>query len=331
MNRRRLLYEAPPVGDYLPDEFKQQARQAGTTQDRNEKMQKIGNMMQVMQNLPNIERANKPELEDLAVEALYRIYPALKQMVDKGRVEVDAKIVSSPGGRQTPQSLPSSELEKVKEKHPNFSALEKKRHFQNAQTQARAWTDGFNYVTLFMEDELNDINPQLYNQYRDFTKGISDFYWENADMLERMASTGAGRIAYCDVLPMEGGKVKIEARAPHFPLLLHELIKGAEYYKTAASLPKDKDLRKALVKSTDTHKHEIQNMNFGREVVNRMRGILSRRVKGYLPYMEIQISTQMDMLPEDKYNEFMDAIVNNDENGIIRFIIFAEKIVKQLM
>jgi hypothetical protein len=27
----------------------------------------------------------------------------------------------------------------------------------------------------------------------------------------------------------------------------------------------------------------------------------------------------------------MDAIVNNDENGIIRFIIFAEKIVKQLM
>jgi hypothetical protein len=71
-------------------------------------------------------------------------------------------------------------------------------------------------------------------------------------------------------------------------------------------------------------------MNYGREIVNRMRGILSNRVKGYLPYMEIQISTQMDMLPEDKYNEFMDAIVNNDENGIIRFIVFAEKIVKQL-
>jgi hypothetical protein len=26
----------------------------------------------------------------------------------------------------------------------------------------------------------------------------------------------------------------------------------------------------------------------------------------------------------------MDAIVNNDENGIIRFIVFAENIVKQL-
>jgi len=36
------------------------------------------------------------------------------------------------------------------------------------------------------------------------------------------------------------------------------------------------------------------------------------------------------MLPEDKYNEYMDTIVNNDNDGILGFIIFAEKIVKQL-
>lgn len=327
---RRRLHEAPPVGDYLPDEFKNQARQAGTTQDRQEKMQKMGNLMRVMKNLPSIESPNKEELQDLAIEAVFRIYPPLKKMVDAGKVEIDAKIVSNAGGRQTPQNISPREIEKVKEKNPNFSALEKKRHFQNAQTQARAWIDGFNYVTNFMDEELDAIDPQLYNQYRDFTKGISDFYWDNADMLERMASTGAGRIAYCDVIPLEGGRVKIEARAPHFPLLVHELVKGAEYYKTAHSLPKDPELRKALVKSTDTHKHEIQNMNYGRELVNRMRKILGTKVKGYKPYMEIHISTQMDNLPEDKYNEYMDAIVNNDNEGIVKFIVFAEKIVNQL-
>ncbi len=327
---RRRLHEAPPVGDYLPDEFKQQARQEGTTQDRQEKMQKMGNLMRVMKNLPSIESPNKEELQDLAIEAVFRIYPPLKKMVDAGKVEIDAKIVSNAGGRQTPQNISPREIEKVKEKNPNFSALEKKRHFQNAQTQARAWIDGFNYVTNFMDEELDAIDPQLYNQYRDFTKGISDFYWDNADMLERMASTGAGRIAYCDVIPLEGGRVKIEARAPHFPLLVHELVKGAEYYKTAHSLPKDPELRKALVKSTDTHKHEIQNMNYGRELVNRMRKILGTKVKGYKPYMEIHISTQMDNLPEDKYNEYMDAIVNNDNEGIVKFIVFAEKIVNQL-
>jgi len=330
MTKRRLLYESPPVGDYLPDEFKQQAKLAGTTQDRDEKSQRRNKLMSVMQNLPNLERQNKQELQDLAIEAIFRIYPSLKQMVDAGKVVIDAKLDSNPGGRQTPQNTPAKEIEKVKEKTPNFSALEKKRHFQNAQTQARAWIDGFNYVSNFMDEELDAIDPQLYDKYRDFTKGISDFYWDNADMLERMASNGAGRIAYCDVLPMEDGKVKIEARAPHFPLLVHELVKGAEYYKTAASLPKDPEVRQAIIKSTDTHKHEIQNMNYGREIVNRMRGILAKKVKGYLPYMEIQISTQMDMLPEDKYNEYMDAIVNNDNDGILGFIIFAEKIVKQL-
>jgi hypothetical protein len=327
---RRRLHESPPVGDYLPDEFKQQARQAGTTQDRQEKMQRMGNLMRVMNELPNVERENKQELEELAQEAVFRIYPTLKDMVDSGKVIIDAKIISNPGGRQTPQNISQREIEKVKEKNPNFSALEKKRHFQNAQTQARAWIDGFNYVTNFMDEELDAIDPQLYNKYRDFTRGISDFYWENADMLERMASMGAGRIAYCDVLPMEGGKVKIEARAPHFPLLVHELIKGAEYYKTAHSLPKDAELRKALVKSTDTHKHEIQNMNYGRQLVNVMRGILGTKVKGYKPYMEIHISTQMDNLPEDEYNEFMDAIVNNDTQGINEFVKFAQNIVNQL-
>ena len=66
-----------------------------------------------------------------------------------------------------------------------------------------------------------------------------------------------------------------------------------------------------------------------RQLVNVMRGILCK-INGYLPYMEVQISTNMDMLPEDTYNEYMDAIVNNDEDGIRRFVIFAEKIVNQL-
>jgi hypothetical protein len=58
---RRRLHESPPVGDYLPDEFKQQARQAGTTQDRQEKMQKLGNLNRVMNELPEVERENKQE------------------------------------------------------------------------------------------------------------------------------------------------------------------------------------------------------------------------------------------------------------------------------
>ena len=114
MTKRRLLYESPPVGDYLPDEFKQQAKLAGTTQDRDEKSQRRNKLMSVMQNLPNLERENKEELQDLAIEAIFRIYPSLKQMVDAGKVIIDAKLVSNPGGRQTQQNFPTKEIEKVK-------------------------------------------------------------------------------------------------------------------------------------------------------------------------------------------------------------------------
>jgi hypothetical protein len=72
-------------------------------------------------------------------------------------------------------------------------------------------------------------------------------------------------------------------------------------------------------------------MNFGRQLVNVMRKILGTKVKGYKPYMEIHISTQMDNLPEDEYNEYMDSIVNNDSQGINEFVKFAQNIVNKLI
>jgi len=286
--------------------------------------------MRAMMELPSSESANKEELEDLAVEALFRMYPDLEEMVVDGKIIIDAKLGSGGGGRITQQSYSPAELEKVKEKNPQFSELQKKRHYINAMTQGKSWVDGFNYVTVFMADELSDIDPNLYDKYRDFTKGISDYYWVNSDMLERMASQASGRLAYVDVQPTPDGKIKIEARAPFLPLLVHELIKGAEYYKSAFSLPKDPELRKALVKTTDIHKHEIQNMNYGRAIVNKMRELLNKYVNGYKPYMEVHVVSQLEMLPEGDFNQIMDGIVNNDNKMIMRFAAFAEKIVKEL-
>jgi hypothetical protein len=328
MKKRRLIYEAP-VGDYLSDEFKSQARSAGTTADPREKAQKMMALQRAVTNIPELEKENKKELEELAIEVALSKYPCLKKMVDLGKVIIDAKLDGGSGGRTTKQTIEPEKLRQQKEKTPNFSALEKKRHFQNAQTQGRAWIDGFNSI-LFVEDELDGINPKLYDAYRDFTKGVSEYYWEFSNMLERGAASGMGRMAYTDVKRNADGTVTIEARAPHFPLLVHEIIKGAEYYKTLPSLPKDPDLRKAITKSADTHRHEIQNMNFGREMVNRLRSIFSS-VKGYQPTMEITISSQMDTLHEDEYNEYMDAVANQDKEGIQKLKNFVEGIVKRLI
>jgi len=61
-----------------------------------------------------------------------------------------------------------------------------------------------------------------------------------------------------------------------------------------------------------------------------MRQILSNQVKGYKPYMEVHIVSELDMLPENEFNEIMDGIVQNNQKVIIKFAVMAEKIVKEL-
>ena len=90
--RKNIINEKSPIGDYLPDEFKQQARRDATTQNPSEMQQKVSAMYSAMSELPRMESQNKTELEELAVEALFRMYPDLEDMVNQGKIIIDAKL-----------------------------------------------------------------------------------------------------------------------------------------------------------------------------------------------------------------------------------------------
>jgi len=274
--RRYNLYEAP-IGDYLPDDYKSRAKQNAKNlyDDPRDPAPSSNQVGMLMMQLPNAERGKSSQLVKLALETFYGMYPRIKKLVDQGKIKMDAELSTSPGGRTKNQSIPTSKVEKAKESDPSFDERIKQRHFINARTQAKAWIDGFGAIKK-MEDKIKAIDPSLYKPYMDFVKGASRFYWENTEMLERMAASGAGRVAYCDVYPdkSERGVYVFEARAPHLPLLMHELVKGAEYYDSLFSLPKEKELGDTLMGITDTHKHEIQNMNYGRDVLSTIRFFL---------------------------------------------------------
>jgi hypothetical protein len=108
-------------------------------------------------------------------------------------------------------------------------------------------------------------------------------------------------------------RVLIEAVAPNFPLLLHELVKGVEMYKNRGSLPKDKDTRQALVKLTDTHKGEIQSMNYGRQLLSKLRDLLAD-INEYEIEMEPEVSHYMMRMPEAQFLQLWDDIVSGNES-----------------
>ncbi len=122
----------------------------------------------------------------------------------------------------------------------------------------------------------------------------------------------------------------IEVRAPHLPLLMHELVKGAEYYDSLFSLPQQKEVGDVLMGITDVHKHEIQNMNYGRSLWSKIRYILEEMVDGYDPSMENDLTFELEGLGPKVYNRYMDGIVKDDNKIIGEFIKKCEEIVKTL-
>jgi hypothetical protein len=111
---------------------------------------------------------------------------------------------------------------------------------------------------------------------------------------------------------------------------MHELIKGAEYYESLFSLSSDKDVSNTIMDVADTHKHEIQNMNYGRFLWSKIRYFLEEFVNGYEPSMESDLNMMIEALPASEYNKYMDGIVNDDNKIIGEFIAFCEEAVKEL-
>lgn len=324
--KRSLIERA--LSDFLPDEFKKKSKESALERVR-EKGASSSKFVNSMFTAPQLEGADKQKLVSLAKKALFRIYPDLKEAVKGGYVIIDADLSGGSGGRTTPQKISPSEVERVSTKYPQFAELKKKREYTNAMTQGKSWDTGFNYIYA-LRDELENINPELYDTYVDFIEGASEYYFNNTEQLERMASQTSGRVAYVDVSRDEDGTVRIEARAPLFPLLLHELVKGAEYFRSSHSLPKEKELRQTLLKTTDTHKGEIQSMNYGRFIVRKMREFLGDNVSEYQPSMEVNIVNELESLPEREFNELMDGFLNNEQAAYNKLKRLAEDVIKDL-
>jgi hypothetical protein len=328
---KRNIFEAP-VSDYLPDEFKKRTKDASKAlyDDPTNPAPSSNQVGMLMMGLPRMESGKNQQLLNLAMETFYKMYPRIKSLVDKGKIRMDVQLGAA-GGRMKTQTPSQEKVTKAKESDEEFDERVKQRHFINAKTQGKAWLDGFGAIKK-MKDKIEAIDPNLYKNYDGFVRGASRFYWENTDMLERMASSGAGRMAYCDVYPdkQNKGVWVIEARAPHLPLLMHELVKGAEYYDSLFSLPQEKEVGDVLMGITDVHKHEIQNMNYGRALWSKIRYLLEEFVDGYDPSMENDLTFELEGLGPKVYNRYMDGIVNDNNKIIGEFIKMCEEIVKTL-
>ena len=331
--RKNWLFEAP-ISDYLPDEIKSKIeRTAKNLYDNPEnKAPSSQEFSSLMFNLPNIESSHKGDLQDLALVTFFNMYPHIKKGVDSGKIKVNAILGQGSGGRRLSQETPTTKIQKAKEVDSSFEERVKQRHIQNALTQGAAWRDGFNAVNN-IEDELNSIDPRLVDLYKKFGSGASRFYWENTAQLEKMAQSVTGRVAYCDVYLDKNGVWIIDAAAPNFPLLMHELVKGARYYDSIFTLPKNKEVGDTIMGVADAHKQEIKNMNYGRALIEQLRFLWDMELDGYSRDIEadllLMLAQEFEGKPDD-YNEMMLGVFKNDKKQIDKFLDLSQEIIDDI-
>jgi hypothetical protein len=297
---KRLLYEAP-VDDFMSQEAKEKILGA-----QNRKYQKareeVGdtNLLELMRYLPNIESQYYSKLLNLAKALFFSRFPKIKERVDNGTVTLNVNFSTEPSPRTTKQTISPQFIEKAKEVDPLFDERVKARNFINATTQGSAWAEGFN-LYKDVEQQLNQLDPQLVDKYKKFETTATVYYNDNLDMLERMAQRASGRVAYTDIVPDQNnpGSWIINVEAFNFPLMMHELYKAGRYFNSLLYLPKDKDVNNTLTKVTDIHKHEIRNMITGREISSKLRFLWGELIDDYETWMDSAIQTQFNKLAND--------------------------------
>jgi hypothetical protein len=283
-----------------------------------------------------LESKHKGKLLNLAKAIFLSKFPKIKERVDNGVLTLDVDFSTSPSVRTTKQTITTDQIQKAKEVDPDFDERIKARNFINATTQGTAWADGFNAYKE-VESQLENLDPELLNKYKEFEHSATVFYNDNTEMLERMAQQSMGRVAFADVKPDEKkpGNWIIEVRAPHFPLLVHELFKAGRYYNSLLYMPKDKNVSNSLKKTTDTHKHEIKNMITGREISSKLKFLWGELIDGYEPWMDGMIQTQFNKLANDDvklHNYIMyNGVLDGDQKAMDLFEKYSQKFVNSIL
>jgi len=318
---RRFLFEAPvDTGFYgdNDDDIRANLLKSANKSYKEKKSQNNISFQQLMPMLSNKEREYYDELLEIGKKLFLYDFPDIKRDVDDGSVILDINFIRSQNDyntlRTVSQTVNQQKLVNAKEKDPQFEERLKSRNFNNSLTQGFSWEKGFNDYKR-VENLIRNINPDLINYYNQFEVGANVFYHENENMMQSMANSSSGRVAWMDVVDGPNDTKKIIVRAPNFPLLLHELTKAGNYFNSLRFVPEDTEIFEPIKYTTDTHKNEIKNMRYGQPIVRIIKYIWKNFITDYEEWMDGAINNQYfnysNQAPSE-YNAMMRGISTKD-------------------
>ena len=231
-------------------------------------------LMGSLQRILQLESQHKEQLEELAVKIVRE-----EMAVPPDAVQFDAKIVgmgeidtegmqAQSQEQQTPEQQMDAE-EEAMEEFEEFDIEKQKRRFLNQLIQGASKKG--HYMFHLVEEELNNISPDLINLYG-VMMSINDLvYWIMPDQTTMMMAASGESVAGKEEIDPETDPPTVKAQGITFPVLVHELVKGVMELLATQGLPDDPGMAQRVIDSEDTLVAEVWDLRLGPVIWEKFR------------------------------------------------------------
>lgn len=297
-------------------------------------------MMQAHNNIVQIERNSREQLEQLAVELV------MKEMgVPEGSLQFDVKIVGmgeidtddfrkpednqqqepeggEEGGEQPEEPEADENFEIEEDLFANLQQLDlekAKRRMINSIIQGASKRG--HYMYNYVADRIAQItgSETLINQYGILMSINDTLYWQVSDDTMKAAMGGGGgegdMVGGKESINVETNPPTIIARGVNFPILVHEIIKGVmELFGTRG---RDEETYQEVEGEEDTMEQEIWDLRLGPAIWDRLRAQFPDEIVIEENMVELQnyLLTEIFELPPKKFFVFFKEVLTNTERG----------------
>lgn len=230
-------------------------------------------LMSATNRILQLESQHKEELEELAVKIVREemaIPPDALQFDAKivGMGEINMEGMQGQSQQQTPEQQMDAE-EEAMEEFEEFDLEKQKRRFLNQLIQGASKKG--HYMFHLVEEELNNISPDLINLYG-VMMSINDLiYWIMPDQTTMMMAQSGQGMAGKEEIDPDTDPPTVRARGITFPVLVHELIKGVMEVLATQGLPDDPRMAQRVIDSEDTLVAEVWDLRLGPVIWEKFR------------------------------------------------------------
>lgn len=317
------------------------------------------------QKILEIESEHKEYLEDLAVDIIQREFGissddlelrpelitgagVIRAKIDFEEIEINNKeaVTYFSNSKKHSDDLLRN-VEAIDDATENFNLEVEKRRLVNSIIHGAA-RKGENLFHL-LRDELNAIDPQLFNLYCIVMAYNRYTYWMyDIDHLQDLMSNGGSFTGIVKVIDKddeeggdegdegdeeyanEGSNLAVHAKATMFPVLLHELAKGVYDVLGMSSLPLG-TAGELVVKKADDPRAEIWDLRLGEEIYSRiMKAYPKELFDEQKRYLQHFLTQRFFSLPANDFLALAKLLLSGSASGTNMLQSMVNEIVENL-